>query len=104
LAGSGCSVIARSIASSLLEPSHSLPRERRAVRGNFSCKSNGLSTLTSPQVVLRGLDPRIHAFLSAPQSRGWPGQARPRRIIRPLSSLVQPQNFPRTALPQAGEG
>jgi len=33
------------------------------------------------KLVLRGLVPRIHAFAAGDESRGWPGQARPRRIV-----------------------
>ncbi|HEX3521514.1 MAG TPA: endonuclease domain-containing protein, partial [Stellaceae bacterium] len=45
----------------------------------FLVRATGYRHSHHPQVVLRGLDPRIHAFVSAPQRRGWPGQARPRR-------------------------
>src|SRR5260370_29195423 len=53
---------------------------RRAVRGNYLCKDNLSGTRRKPfEVVLRGLDPRIHVFVLSARRRGWPGQARPRR-------------------------
>src|SRR4029077_1846661 len=49
-------------------------------------------------LVLRGLDPRIHVFIQTAQSRGWPGQARPRRNWGAISFSSSPQYFPRTVL------
>ena len=46
---------------------------------------------TKPQVVLRGLDPRIHAFVSGARRRGWPGQARPGRIREEIGPLISPR-------------
>ena len=42
-------------------------------------------------VVLRGLDPRIHAFVSGARRRGWPGQARPGRIREEIGPLISPR-------------
>src|SRR6267142_2668257 len=52
------------------------PLLRRAVRGKFSCKDNLHPTRKKRfQVVLRGLDPRIHVFFRPP--RGVDGRAKP---------------------------
>jgi hypothetical protein len=66
----------------LLEPvsNSSFPRKRRAVRGNYLCNGDWPRAHRDlSEVVLRGLDPRIHVFVSDARRRGWPGQARPRR-------------------------
>src|SRR6266702_2090295 len=61
----------------------SFPRKRRAVRGNYLCNDNWFGAHGNrSEVVLRGLDPRIHVFVSGARRRGWPGQARPRRNWR----------------------
>ena len=61
----------------------SSPRKRRAVRGNYLCNDNWRGAHRNrSEVVLRGLDPRIHVFVSGARRRGWPGQARPRRDQR----------------------
>jgi hypothetical protein len=51
------------------------PALRRAVGEIFLARAMGYRYSHHPPVVLRGLDPRIHAFLSALRRRGWPGQA-----------------------------
>src|SRR5271156_6168033 len=56
------------------------PLSRRAVRGNFSRNNNWFRTRSNlPQVVVRGLDPRIHAFVSGARRRGWGGPNPPRQ-------------------------
>ena len=56
------------------------PLSRRAVRGKYSCTFNWSRTRTEQcSIVLRGLVPRIHVFVSAAPRRGWPAQGRPRR-------------------------
>lgn len=84
------------------------PLSRTAVQGNFYCKSNGLSTLTSPPSRLAGLDPRIHALCTeiakaqedvdahglSPWAEGLPAKPGQGEVIRPISSLVRSQNFP----------
>jgi hypothetical protein len=52
---------------------------------NHNCSNNSLPRARtmpplSVNVVLRGLDPRIHVFASVAAKRGWPGQARPKRL------------------------
>ena len=83
------------------------PRKRRAVRGNFVRNRAMVSFVRGQfEVVLRGLDPRIRAFASGAGRRGWPGQARPRRICMvgrevDTRSACRP-DFPRTAMREGG--
>ncbi len=57
------------------------PLSRRAVRGKSCLQSrNVVLRRKQSKVVLRGLDPRIHVLPSGAGRRGWPGQARPRRL------------------------
>jgi very-short-patch-repair endonuclease len=63
-----------------ITPTQTLPHHGRAVRGNYLCNDNWPGARRNrSEVVLRGLDPRIHVFVSGARRRGWPGQARPRR-------------------------
>ena len=49
------------------------PKGGGLVRGNFSCKRNLCQTRgRRSQIVLRGLDPRIHVFVSTDPRRGCP--------------------------------
>jgi hypothetical protein len=49
------------------------PRTCRAIRGNFSGKADlGQNRGKQSQIVLRGLDPRIHVFVSTDPRRGCP--------------------------------
>jgi hypothetical protein len=87
------------------------PLSRRAVRGNFSRKSNRLSTLTpksSCADLIRASTPlfRLLEGVDAHGSSPWaegprdkPGQD---EVIRPISSLVRPQNFPGQSCAFAG--
>ncbi len=80
-------------------PANPVPSCRRAVREKFSCKNDLCGTPRQRvKVVLRGLDPRIHVFLSTVPRRGWPGRARPRRNWGAISFPWSRQIFPRTAL------
>jgi len=78
-------------------------RKRRAVRGKFSCKDD-LWRMRKKQFQfgLRGLDPRIHVFISAGpvDGRVEPGQD---EIGKAISLLWSPQDFPRTALRESGD-
>src|SRR5260370_5417150 len=72
----------------------SFPRRRGAVRGKFSCKDDLCGTPRQRvKVVLRGLDPRIHVFVSTAPRRGWPGRARPRRNWQANSFPWSPPDF-----------
>jgi hypothetical protein len=70
----------------------------RAVRGkcwyNFSAFRRYWRRL---EIVLPGLVPGIHAFISGAKRRGWPSQARARRN----STFAVTACFPRTARPVA---
>src|SRR5207244_12944480 len=70
------------------------PRLRRAVRGKYPCNVNLCGTPRNRvEVVLRGLDPRIHVFVSTVSRRTWPGHARPRRNWQANSFLWLPLDF-----------
>ncbi len=80
-------------------PSQSRPYQGRFVRGkcwyNFSAFYCCWRRL---EIVLPGLVPGIHAFISGAKRRGWPGQARPRRRTRlqfylPGHSLLSPDTL-----------
>ncbi len=56
-----------------LVPSRPFPASSRPVRGKFSCNDDLCRTpWKRVKVVLRGLDPRIHAFVSTAPRRGCP--------------------------------
>src|SRR5882757_4908127 len=54
-------------------------------------------------IVLRGLVPRIHVFVSAVPRRGWPAQGRPDEIGGAMFLPSSLRDFPRTALSHCGE-
>ncbi len=62
--------------------------------GNFSCKSNELSPFISPPTRLARTCSAHPRLFSDARRRGWPGQARPRRVIRPISVLFDHEVFP----------
>ena len=72
-------------------------------RETFLARANGCRLSYHPQIVLRGLDPRIQAFVSDARRCGGPGQARPRQVIRP-SSLYSAAKFSPDSPAPCGEG
>jgi hypothetical protein len=79
-----------------------IPAEAQGSPGK--ARTMGCRLSYDPQVVLRGLDPRIHAFVSAPRSRGWPGRARPRRSHSADLLTCSAAKFSPDSPAQAGEG
>src|SRR5256712_13188494 len=80
------------------------PALRRAVRGKYPCNVNLCGTPRNRvEVVLRGLDPRIHVFVSTVSRRGWPGQAPPTRNMQgDFLPLPPPEFFPGSPAPSRG--